>query len=369
VAAESVVSIPRGAEGLTAQWLSAALAASGNAEGADVASLAIERIGEGVGIIADLYRLTPRYAAGAAAGPASLIVKLPSTIAEIRQLAASYGLYEREVTFYRDVASTVSLRSPVSYFADFDPNSQAFAILMEDLAPAVSGDQIAGMTLAQLRLAIEDAAALHVRWWNHPELKALEAVIQPVGTAPYAGMGPRHEAAWPVVDAFLAGCASSETRRVGERLPSCLDRVFAALGEGSRTLCHGDYRGDNLMFSGAGGALELTALDWQVSMQARGTFDVGYLMSGSAPAELRREHELDLLRAYHARLVEGGVTGYGFDACLYDYRAALLVGYTYLVQAGAATDLTQPRTAGLIEAWAHRLDAAISQQGLAEFVD
>lgn len=361
--------IPRAAGDLTAGWLTAVLEAGG-CEGAGVVeSLAVERIGAGVGIIADLFRLTPRYQPGARGGPASLVVKLPSAIPEIRQLAAGYGLYEREVAFYRDLASTVSLRTPISYFAEFDPASQAFAIVMEDLAPAAGGDQVAGLTLAQLRRAIGEAAPMHARWWDDPGLTPLEAVIQRTGTAPWIGIGERHQAAWPIIDAFLAGRFSAHTRRVGERLGGVIDRLLTAQGEDSRTLCHGDYRGDNLMFRAAAGKLEMVVVDWQVSMQARGTFDIGYLMSGSAPPDLRRDHEMELLRDYHARLVESGVAGYGFDACLYDYRAALLIGYTYLVQAGGATDLTEPRTVALLDAWGRRLEAAVNEQGLAEFLD
>ena len=43
-------------------------------------------------------------------------------------------------------------------------------------------------------------------------------------------------------------------------------------------------------------------------------------------------------------------------------------GFGYWVQGSAATDLSHPRIAALFEAWAQRLDAAINELGLSEFV-
>lgn len=362
-----MVSIPNDPSEITAAWLCEALNSGGRAAGADVRSLKVERFGEGLGVTTELYRLTPTYAPGGQGGPATLIAKVPSSIPEMRAVSAAYGLYEREVVFYRDLASTISLRSPLCYFAGFDPASQRFIIVMEDLASARACDQVIGMSLDEARMAIEEVAALHVRWWDKPELKALEGVIQPLGVPPYQ-MDARHAAAWPVMESYLAGRVSKEMLRVGERLATALDRMGSGLAAGSRTLCHGDYRADNLLFRTNGGASELVALDWQVAMQARGAFDIGYMMSASVTTELRRDHEMALLGQYHHRLVEGGVEGYAFDQCFHDYRTALLFGCTYLVQAGAASDRTHPRTDALLNSFARRVDAATADLGLHEFV-
>ncbi len=285
----------------------------------------------------------------------------------MRVAAASWGLYEREVLFYRDLAATISLRSPRCYFAGFDSISQRFIVVMEDLSSAKACDQINGMSLDEARLAIADVAALHVGWWDRPELKTLEWVIQPLGIPPYQ-MGARHAAAWPAMESFLAARISKEMLRVGERLATALDGMGAQLAAGSRTLCHGDYRADNLMFRRNCRGLELVAIDWQIAMQARGAFDIGYMMSASVTTELRREHEMMLLGEYHRRLLEGGVGGYDFDRCLYDYRSALLMSFTYLVQAGAAADREHPRTEAFFSSFARRVDAATADLGLAEFV-
>jgi hypothetical protein len=363
----NVVSIPDNPTEISAAWLSEVLTATGHLGRVEVLALAVSRFCEGVGVTADLYRLVPTYAPGVLGAPASLIAKVPSSLSEMRRVAASWGLYEREVLFYRELAPTISLRSPQCFFARFDPASRQFIVVMEDLSSAKACDQINGMSLSEARLAIANAATLHARWWDRPELKALETVIQPLGAPPYQ-MGARHAAAWPAMNSFLAARVSKEMLRVGERLASVLDDMGAQLAAGSRTLCHGDYRADNLMFRRRGDDLELVVVDWQIVMQARGAFDIGYMMSASVTTDLRREHEMALLGEYHRRLLEGGVEGYGFDQCLYDYRSALLMGFTYLVQAGAAADRRHPRTEAFFSSFARRVEAATADLGLADFV-
>ena len=110
------------------------------------------------------------------------------------------------------------------------------------------------------------------------------------------------------------------------------------------------------------------AVDWQIAMQARGTFEIGYLLGGHVASELRRAQERELVSLYHRSLLAGGVGGYDFDECFHDYRRSMLAGFSYWVQGAAATDLTHPRTAALFDVWARRLDAAAGELGLAEFV-
>src|SRR5579872_1076982 len=99
--------IPALASDITPGWVEAALAAGGVC-GCRIEGLAIERIGEGVGMMSDLHRITLTHGAGGAAGPASVVVKLHAERAEPRAVSAAYGLYEREARFYQDVADTIS---------------------------------------------------------------------------------------------------------------------------------------------------------------------------------------------------------------------------------------------------------------------
>lgn len=363
-----MIDIPNSADEITAGWLSSALRANGH-NPPKIASLEISRIGEGFGVLSEIYRLKPRYAEGEGSGPSTLVVKIAPPVQAIRDLAAAYGFYQREVTFYQDLAATVPMRSAACHVAAFDPATQGFVLVLEDICDATGGDQIGGLPLEQVRVAVDALAALHARWWGRPELKALESVVQPFGVAPYCDFGARHSAAWDVMHPFLRDRVSPRMMRVGERMSVSLDDMIHEVLEGPRTLCHGDFRGDNLMFDTAeDGGVGIIALDWQILTQGAGAFDLGYMMSGSVATEVRRAHEMSLLRGYHDKLLAGGVEGYDFAQCLRDYRRALLIGFTYCVQGGAPTDMSIPRMEALFTGMAHRCEAAMEDHGLEEFL-
>lgn len=363
-----MVAIPQTAGRITPDWLRASVPASDREAFANLSSVTAERLGQGVGMLTELHRLHLGYAPGATPGPATLVAKLASSIPEVRRMARDWGLYQREVLFYRDIARTVGLRVPKAYVTEFDPETHDFALVMEDLSPAVGGDQITGLPLENARLALEAVAALHASWWNRPGLASLEATIQPFGQGPWMGTGSRLAAAWPLFKPFLAGRASPALFRVGERMASAIERLMVDLAQAPRTLCHGDFRADNLMFAQGDGGAALITLDWQVSLQARGAVDVSQLLSISVTTDLRRAHETALLRGYHDRLVAGGVEDYAYDEFFDDYRRGLLIGYFYVIQSGSANDLTHPRAEALFDSAVRRLDAAVQDHGLEAFV-
>jgi thiamine kinase-like enzyme len=364
-----MVAIPHSVEDISAEWLRASVRPEDAQAFSNLTSVSTARLAEGSAMATDIHRLNLGYAPGARAGPAALIAKLPSTSPEVREVARGWSTYRREVLFYRDIAGTLALRIPKAYVAEFDPQTNGFVLVMEDLSPATAGDQVTGLPLNHVRLALDQIAGLHASWWNRPELVALQAAIQPFGEGLWVGTGARHAAAWPAFENFVAARASRDLRRAGERMATAIEPMMVDMARNPRTLCHGDFRADNLMFANGPGGAALITVDWQATMQARGAFDVGLLMSMSVTVELRRAHEAALLRGYHDKLVAGGVEGYAYDEFFQDYRRGLLIGFTYVVQAGPAVDMAHPRTEALFDSAVRRIDAALRDHGLAEFVD
>jgi Ecdysteroid kinase-like family len=364
-----MAAIPQSARDISVDWLRASLRAEDAATFSNLISVSVERLGEGVALSTDIYRLKLGYVAAGQPGPATLVAKLPSSSPEVREVARGWSMHRREVLFYRDIAATVPLRTPKTYVAEFDPETDGFVLVMEDLSPARGGNQIAGLPLDHARLALDEVAGLHASLWNGPELAALAATIQPFGEGAWIGTGGRHAAAWPAFETFVAGRASRDLLRVGERMASTIERMMVDMAKPPRTLCHGDFRADNLMFAPRDGDATLITVDWQAPLQARGAFDVGYLMSMSVTTELRRAHESVLLHGYYDRLLAAGVEDYAYDEFFHDYRRGLLIGFTYVVHSGAVADLTNPVAEALLDSAVRRLDAAVQDHGLAEFVD
>ncbi|PRW55934.1 choline kinase [Chlorella sorokiniana] len=82
-----------------------------------------------------------------------------------------------------------------------------------------------------------------------------------------------------------------------------------------RTLCHGDFKTENMLFSdpsggkssGSGSELEVAAYDFQYVGSGSGMKDVAYLFASGVQARLVQQPagEEALLRYYHAQLMEG----------------------------------------------------------------
>jgi hypothetical protein len=154
---------------LTPEWMTAVLAQNGIA--ATVCRVFTVPVGNGQ--MGSCYRLFIGYGAGG--GPARLIVKLPATDAASR--AAGQLGYRCETTFYRTVADRVRLDIPRCYFAAMNAGGDGFTLVLEDLAPAEAGDQIAGCSLDQARAAAVNVAGLHAPTWNDPSLRELDWLI------------------------------------------------------------------------------------------------------------------------------------------------------------------------------------------------
>ena len=80
------------------------------------------------------------------------------------------GAYRGEVSFYADLAATVAVVVPRCHYAAIRAGTGEFTLLLEDLAPAEQGDQLAGCTAAQARAAVVNLAGLHGPRWCDPTL-------------------------------------------------------------------------------------------------------------------------------------------------------------------------------------------------------
>ena len=355
----AIVDIPKSPDDLSPEWLTAALQSSG-ATKARIASFENEPIAAGVGFLGKLGRLRLRHAEGGEGLPRTLIVKQPTQDAKSRQLAMMFRFYEREVCFYRDVGSAAGIRVPTMYFGAADPKSGDFVMLMEDLAPARLGDQLAGCDAADARSAVGALARCHALWWRNPRLEALAwlpATNDPINHfAQFAYQG-----CWEPFVQFVGDKMTPALRRTGEALATNVIRMLDGFIERPNTLVHGDYRADNLFFGGAGpGAPTLAAVDWQVSSRGAGAFDLAYFLSGNVSTEVRRSMEMDLLKHYTDILRENGVREYELEPCLEDYRFGVLFCLLYSVIVIGTLDPTNARGVAVFHANFERVAAAIT---------
>ncbi|MEZ4481814.1 MAG: hypothetical protein R3B97_11795 [Dehalococcoidia bacterium] len=106
-----------------------------------------------------------------------------------------------------------------------------------------------------------------------------------------------------------------------------------SLAEGPRTFLHGDLRLDNIFF-GSTDRVEAADAHRLADFGSRpGPPDIACLLSQSIDVDARRAHEHEWLKGYHGA-VSRKDTGYSWEECWADYRAATLLCAVYPIIAG-----------------------------------
>lgn len=359
--------IPATLDDISPAWLTKALRSSGALHSATVTGIEREVVGAGAGLLGELERLTLSYDRTEDAAPRSVIAKLPTRDEGGRALAMMLGLYEIEARYYREMAPLNPVRSPRCYFNDGDATAIRFVLLLEDLGGLRPGDQVAGLTLDDARVAVREYARFHARFWDTPAGPLFEW-IPGLDHPRMAGL----EAAYPgAMASFLehfGGSLSNEDRELIEGFGPRSMSVIAGTNGDRLTIVHGDARLDNIFFGSTDGSAPITILDWQILARAPGTYDIGYLLSQSLPSELRREHERALVGEYHEALLAAGVDCYPWERCWEDYRRVVLYCLVYAVLAGGSIEPANERGVHLVEVLRDRSLSAIRDLNCREFL-
>jgi hypothetical protein len=320
------VDLVRDPEELSADWLTAVLRESGAAtDGATVTGFETTAIGTGQ--MSESHRVALEWDDGTPAGPASVVVKVAAGDQTSRSTGIGLGIYEREIRFYRDVAPRVGGPVAACHHAAFDPSEGWFTLVLEDAAPAVQGDQIAGCTVEEARLALRELARLHAPVWNDAGLGTAGWLNQPsvvdqaLVTQLVGGFMERYEER-----------LEPEHRAVVERFVPRLDDYLADRPE-PFSIVHGDYRLDNLLFGEPGSPKPLTVVDWQTVSWGPPLLDASYFLGAGLASGDRSAHEEALVREYHGCLLDLGVADLGWDACWEEYRRRAFHGVLMAVVA------------------------------------
>lgn len=304
--------IPREPSDVTPEWLGSVL-------GADVRDVDVAPIGTGQ--TGATYRVSATYATDRAALPATFALKLSALDDAVRERVA-LG-YRSEVEFYTDVADKVAIPVPGCFHSDISDDGADFALLLADMAPAVQGDQIAGCSEREARLAVEALAGLHGPSWCDPVWLGLSSIAMPKpgDEAAAKGLGDVAVMAAAITIDKLGADISAQDK---ETLTAAMGLVTPwLLAEPDRfALMHGDYRLDNMLFDSDG--TRVTVVDWQTMGVGLAARDLAYFTGTSLAPDIRAAIEKDLVARYHRVLSSFGVTDYDADTCWRDYRLGVV---------------------------------------------
>lgn len=295
--------IPRNAEEITPDWLSAAL-------GQTVSACRTQRIGQDESFTGgSLIRLGLEWAGSG--GPSTIIAKLSAKRPAFRKALAQAN--RREVGFYTSCATGRDLPVPRYYYADFEPASGQSIALLEDFSQARSVDFVKGCSLEDARLVITAMARIHAEYWG---VGAVETGWLPEFDFPQC---------WADYPAQLAQILPRQDlpvwfRRLGDDLAEQPQRFVQLLGQGPQTCIHRDLQVDNVLFTPKGPIV----LDWQFTGRGNGGSDLGYFLISSLTPAQRRAGETDLVRHYHEKLLASDVSGFTLQDCQQNYVLSVL---------------------------------------------
>ena len=302
-----MAAVPSTIDDVTPQWLSAAL------DGATVTDVRAERIAEDTGFSSLLYRL---HLTGTAV-PSTVIVKLAAQ-SEARGAMERMGGYKRELSFYQRIAGHAPIDTPHVYAARMVDGSADFVLVLEDLQSWDNADHLAGLSMDRARICIGALAGLHAWSTNPPNSIAIEEF--PSIDTPIARdlLVPAFGPGWQIYLDKSSVPIPGAVAVFAERFAECAGEALHVLTERSMLL-HGDIRADNMFFAGD----RLKVVDFQMAARGVGAADVAYLVSQGVPTEVRRGHDVALVREYLACLSASGVTDYSFDEAWRHYRFAV----------------------------------------------
>ena len=321
--------IPTEIGGLDADWFRAALRL--DHPELEVTDVHIVRVIEGT---CTKIRVALDYAAGSAAGPATMMLKGGFAAHSPMFL----GMHETEMLYYRDIAPRAGFDTPLCWFAGLDAANGRSAVLLEDMAargvrwlgalsPLDWRDEVA---------FVDTLAAFAARWWESPDLAE-------GGRLAWVIHSYEREAA-DYIDHYL------EPERWSQfmRLPRCVclprslqdrEQMQAALAVLARrldtqptTLSHGDTHLGNLYLNPDGTPGFLDAQP----RRAPWVKDFAYQMVAALDIEDRRSWEKPLLARYLRKLAEAGVAAVpSFEEAWYDYRCEIAYGlFIFMINEG-----------------------------------
>ncbi len=345
---------------LDAEWLTQALRSGGVlSRETVVASLDAQPLGAGAGLIGSLGRVRVGYDGAPTDAPTQLIAKFPSAVAANRAVADAFDMYGREVRFYQSLAATTSLGHPRCYFAQRAAASSDFVLLLEDLGDRRIGDQVAGSDLADAEVVVDAMAAFHAQHWNRTHEPRFDWLTPHANDTQIGGMQAGFAQGWPKFTAEFAQFIPPPVLHWGARVGPNTGAILRALCAGPQTICHADFRLENMFFAANPTQPAFAIVDWQSITKSAGAQDLAYYLTQSVRLDVRRRHERELLARYLERLQAGGVRDYGTDALLRDYRRATLYLLEYAVVIASTLDLGSPRGAAIARALSERACAAL----------
>jgi len=329
--------VPFSLQDITVDWFTTALRESDIIKDEKVVSFTHKVIGEEAGFNGEVAIFRLQYSDQESSAPSSMVLKIPTALKN-RTLGQTMGLYEKEIRFYRDLESSISIRTPHHYYSALDVaddpdvvlerlaglnkmpmwligilsviagwvisfTPRRYALLIEDLSGYRLGDQSVGCSEEDTKHVLTAMAKLHGQFWDSKELAGMSWIAPVAATSKIIQMMFLQS-----VGKFRAANKDTLSERqvqLTDWLKANGEALTEKLGEESPTLLHGDFRLDNICFDDAKG--EILLFDWQTMSNGPAGMDLAYFLSAALPVGTDEKKINELIEYYHQALKNTGV--------------------------------------------------------------
>ena len=335
--------IPERYEDITAEWLTEALRSGGVIGDQTVSTFQLEPLGADRSLTSSLARITVGYDRHADGLPDAMFVKFASRNPENRKYAADHSYFRREIELYKNLGGSVPLNMPRMYFGLASEDSDVALIVLEEINGISKGSlppEERPLTAGEAKLALKEIAKMHAKWWEDQTLHE-HKWLNTIDGSDRMLLYQSYEKAWARIKDVLEPTLSPDAARICNGLSDYLPTLISKLKRIPTTLCHGDFHSGNLLWDKTGEPDAVWIIDWQITSIGPAILDVSFLMCfGVSQSDLpfvRNEYLLE----YHNSLVRHGVTNYGYEKLLSDYRYGLLDGLARLTAFLSTVDFAQ----------------------------
>lgn len=276
-------------------------------------------------------------------------LKLKAAHSGSHRYAMSRRLYERECYFYKYIAPLQGVRTPATYYCEFDPTSENACVIMEHIKTAHPLDQINGINRNQLQLALNTLGNVALSFWNQSGklagLPTVEADFLVSAGQDIANYLEEFTRRFPAV---MSENRARLTQQVAWQYTSLIHQTQLV----PQTLCHWDYRVENMLFDER--REQVYVIDWQAVMIHSPAWDLAYLLGTNVDQQHALDWYPDAVDFYLRKLGRSGarLTKAELD---WQIKVCLLILVQIPIVTGAQMDVSKPRSRALVEVITNRL--------------
>ncbi len=355
-----MTSIPENLQAINKNWISECFG------GSPLLDFTLEPMGEGVGMMSAMAILHLNWDDSVTDKPATAVIKLAAENKTNREVSQQFNLYLKEVSYYRDLSPRTDARSPRVFASEINEDHDFF-LLMEDVSDYRMGSQVDGATLEECELCIDFLARLHASFWN--ALDDVDWLPHMSNSDNARNMAMGCEVGWDQLMDLFGDFVPENINQARAKYVSGISELQSKLDQPPRTLIHGDFRMDNMLFGCQPDHEPLMVVDFQGPLKGNGIQDIAYLLSHSAQTEVRRANEKALLQRYCAGLAAAGVQDYSFDKAWEDYRIGVLYSWTVAVVIAGTMDPANDRGYAWMSKMVQRNGIAINDLDCLQLLD